>query len=306
MSNVAVHIKDVTKVIKDRTIVDKLSLDINQGEIFGLLGPNGAGKTTTIRLMVGLMGITEGDILIRNKSITKNFKEAVAHIGAIVENPELYPFLSGYLNLVHFANMFPKITKERIHEVVSLVGLENRIHDKVKTYSLGMRQRLGLAQAILHKPSVLILDEPTNGLDPAGIKELRSYLRNLVDNEGVAVIVSSHLLAEMELMCDRFAIIQNGKLISVEDKGQYALSSENKVSFELDNPTRGITELQKHFPDLEFTVDKDTISVYTNRETTAKINSYLVSLNILVYRIEVRHKSLEDIFMEMTGGGTID
>ena len=136
-------------------------------------------------------------------------------VGAIVENPEIYQYLTGYQNLLHYARMIPGVTKQRIDEVVELVGLTARIHDKVKTYSLGMRQRLGVAQAILHRPALLILDEPTNGLDPAGIRELRDYLRHLAKHEGTTVFVSSHLLSEMELMCDRFAIIQAGKLIDV-------------------------------------------------------------------------------------------
>ena len=146
---------------------------------------------------------------------TKDFETAISKVGAIVENPEMYKYLTGYQNLVHFARMSAGVTKERIQEVIKLVALENRIHDKVKTYSLGMRQRLGVAQALLARPSLLILDEPTNGLDPAGIRELRDYLRKLTQEEGISVVVSSHLLSEMELMCDRVAIIQNGKLIDV-------------------------------------------------------------------------------------------
>ena len=145
-----------------------------------------------------------------------NFEKAVRQVGAIVENPEMYKFLSGYENLVHFARMSKGIKKEKIDEAVQLVGLTDRIHDKVKTYSLGMRQRLGLAQSLLHDPKVLILDEPTNGLDPAGIREIRDHLRMLAREKDMAVIVSSHLLSEMEMMCDRIGIIQKGKLIDVQ------------------------------------------------------------------------------------------
>src|SRR5690606_36103405 len=186
------------------------------GEVFGLLGPNGAGKTTSIRMMVGLMKLSEGQIRICGKNVQTHFEEAMLNVGAIVENPEMYKYMSGYDNLIHYARMMSNITKQRINEVIGLVGLEARIHDKVKTYSLGMRQRLGVAQALLHKPKLLILDEPTNGLDPAGIRELRDYLRQLAKDEQIAVIVSSHLLSEMELMCDRVAIIQNGKLLDMK------------------------------------------------------------------------------------------
>ncbi len=176
-SEPVVRLKNVTKRIGKKTIIDDLTFDVPQGEIFGFLGPNGAGKTTTIRMMVGLMSITQGDIWIQGKSIHSQFKQAIRHVGAIVENPELYKYLSGYRNLIHYARMTPGVSKQRIDEVVQLVRLEERIHDKVGTYSLGMRQRLGVAQALLHRPSLLILDEPTNGLDPAGIRELRDYLR---------------------------------------------------------------------------------------------------------------------------------
>ena len=167
-----VEIQNVSKVIKGKTIIDSLSFEVNRGEVFGFLGPNGAGKTTTIRMIVGLIGMTSGDIKISGYSVKNDFEKAVRHVGAIVENPEMYKFLSGYENLVHFARMSKGIKKEKIDEAVQLVGLTDRIHDKVKTYSLGMRQRLGLAQSLLHDPKVLILDEPTNGLDPAGIREI--------------------------------------------------------------------------------------------------------------------------------------
>ena len=214
-SGMVVQMRNVTKKIGGKTIIDRLTLDLPKGEVFGFLGPNGAGKTTTIRMMVGLMSMTEGEILIGGSSIRTDFEGAIRHVGAIVENPEMYKYLTGYQNLSHYARMIPGIGKNRIDEVIALTGLDKRIHDKVKTYSLGMRQRLGVAQALLHKPSLLILDEPTNGLDPAGIRELRDYLRKLAVEEGITVFVSSHLLSEMELMCDKVAIIQAGKLIDI-------------------------------------------------------------------------------------------
>jgi ABC-2 type transport system ATP-binding protein len=182
--NPLLQLKNARKDIGKKTIIHDLSLEVFPGEVFGFLGPNGAGKTTTIRMIVGLMGITSGEVLINGISIQKDFEKAIQHVGAIVENPEMYKFLTGYQNLLHYARMAKGVTKERIDEVVKLVGLEKRIHDKVKTYSLGMRQRLGLAQALLHRPSLLILDEPTNGLDPAGIREIRDYLRKLAKEEG--------------------------------------------------------------------------------------------------------------------------
>lgn len=175
---------NVKKKIKGKTIINGLSFSVKEGEVFGFLGPNGAGKTTTIRMIVGLMGITEGDIFVSGKSVKKDFEGAIKNIGAIVENPEMYKFLSGYQNLLQYARMHNGITKQKISEVVELVGSTERINDKVKTYSLGMRQRLGLAQCLLHDPKLLILDEPTNGLDPAGIREIRDHLRMLARKKG--------------------------------------------------------------------------------------------------------------------------
>jgi ABC-2 type transport system ATP-binding protein len=207
-----VQVNHVTKRVGGRTIVDGISFDLYPGEVFGLLGPNGAGKTTTIRMMTGLVGITDGDVQIRGNSVKKQFREAVRHIGAIVENPEMYAYLTGYRNLMQYARMAADCGKERIDETVRLVGLDRRIHDRVKTYSLGMRQRLGVAQALLHHPSVLILDEPTNGLDPAGIRDMRRLLRQMAEERQLAVLVSSHMLSEMELLCDRFGVVQEGRL----------------------------------------------------------------------------------------------
>jgi len=237
--------------------------------------------------------------------VSKDFEKAIAHVGAIVENPEMYKFLSGYQNLIHFARMVPGVTKERIDELVKLVGLENRIHDKVKRYSLGMRQRLGVAQALLHKPSVLILDEPTNGLDPAGIRELRDYLRKLAQEEGIAVIVSSHLLSEMELMCDRIAIIQNGKLVDVRRLKELVTEVEQQtVFFEVNDPEKAKEALQGHVAG-GIMVRSEGLEINVSREQIPVINQLLVQAGIMVYGIKPATKSLEDKFLEMTRGAQI-
>jgi ABC-2 type transport system ATP-binding protein len=301
-----VQIRNVSKRIGSKTIIDSLSFDVPPGEVFGFLGPNGAGKTTTIRMMVGLMSITEGDVLIGGSSIRTDFEKAIRHVGAIVENPEMYKFLTGYHNLVHYARMMPGISKKRIQEVITLVGLENRIHDKVKTYSLGMRQRLGIAQALLHKPSLLILDEPTNGLDPAGIRELRDHLRTLTRDEGISVVVSSHLLSEMELMCDRVAIIQNGKLIDVrliKDFVQDGTSAQ--VQFEIDQPVKAKAIVESAFPNQPITLMGNELVVAVDKEQIAEVNKMLVQADIKVYGIRIANKTLEDKFLEMTGSDQI-
>lgn len=296
-----VRLQGVTKRIGKRTIIDNLTLDVPSGEVFGFLGPNGAGKTTTIRMMVGLMSITSGDILIDGESISNQFEKAIRHVGAIVENPEMYKYMTGYQNLIHFARMIPGVTSHRVKEVVALVGLEGRIHDKVRTYSLGMRQRLGVAQAILHKPKLLILDEPTNGLDPAGIRELRDYLRRMASQEGVAVFVSSHLLSEMELMCDRVAIIQNGKLIDVRSiQGAGRTVEVSRILFEVDRPESAMDVLTAS--GLNGSVEGNGLVIEGDKELAAHVNEALVKGGIKVYAIRADIKSLEDQFLEMTGG----
>lgn len=299
--NTVLQLRNVTKKIGSRTIVDDLTFDVPRGEVFGFLGPNGAGKTTTIRMIVGLISMTKGEVLVNGISVRQNFEQAMSQIGAIVENPEMYKFLTGYQNLIHYARMHKGVTKERIDEVVQLVGLKNRIHEKVKRYSLGMRQRLGVAQAILHRPSVLILDEPTNGLDPAGIRELRDYLRNLAQSEGISIVVSSHLLSEMELMCDRVAIIQNGALIDIRSLNNEQTSAlTQRIRFEVDTPAEAGNALSDWPAVLDLAIQENGLEMNVEREEIPEITAALVRAGIKVYGIYSVTKSLEDQFLEMT------
>ncbi|WML59623.1 ABC transporter ATP-binding protein [Neobacillus sp. PS2-9] len=295
-----VELKNVTKVIKGRTIIDNISFKVNKGEVFGFLGPNGAGKTTTIRMIVGLMGITSGDIIIGQSSIKADFENAVGHVGAIVENPEMYKFLTGYQNLVHYARMGKGITKEKIAETVELVGLTDRINDKVKTYSLGMRQRLGLAQCLLHDPKVLILDEPTNGLDPAGIREIRDYIRLLAREKSMAVIVSSHLLSEMEMMCDRIGIIQNGQLIDVQLVKEFVHGTETTYELEVVPSDKALLIVQNHYSSIRANRSRNGISVELSKEEIPNLVKAFVAEDIQVYGIKEVAKTLEDRFLEVT------
>ncbi|WP_088041855.1 ABC transporter ATP-binding protein [Bacillus sp. EAC] len=296
MEKAIVQIKGLSKVIKNKKIVSDLSFDIYEGEVFGFLGPNGAGKTTTIRMMVGLMGITEGDVVINGHSIKSNFEEAVKNVGAIVENPELYKFLSGYDNLLQYARMDKKVTKQKIDEVVELVGLTDAIRQKVKTYSLGMRQRLGLAQCLLHDPKVLILDEPTNGLDPAGIREMRDHLQLLTKKKGMAIIVSSHLLSEMEMMCDRIGVIQHGKLIDVQTVNELNKDDAQSYAFEVGE----VAAAEKVLSDYKVQVIDGELHIEIAREDVPSIIELLVENRISIYGIKANSKSLEERFLEMT------
>ena len=197
---------DLHKKFGKKEILKGVSLEAEAGDILGFIGPNGAGKTTTIKLILGLQSITSGTVKINGYDVEKDFTKAIKGVGTIVENPDLYMYMSGYDNLKMIANLYDGITKERIDEVIKLVGLENRIHDRVSKYSLGMRQRLGVAQAILHKPNLLVLDEPTNGLDPKGILELRNLLKSFKDK---TIIISSHLISEIEKLSTDIIFINN-------------------------------------------------------------------------------------------------
>ncbi|MFL6563028.1 MAG: ABC transporter ATP-binding protein, partial [Bacillus sp. (in: firmicutes)] len=230
-----------------------------------------------------------------------NFEDAVRHIGAIVENPEMYKFLTGYQNLVHYARMSKGISKEKIAETVELVGLTDRINDKVKTYSLGMRQRLGLAQCLLHDPHVLILDEPTNGLDPAGIREIRDYVRLLAREKNLAVIVSSHLLSEMEMMCDRIGIIQNGRLIDVQ-LVQELVHGASEMTYELEVvPTdKALNLIAVHYPNVRASRSRNGITIELPKEQIPTLIKTFVSEDIQVFGIREVAKTLEDRFLELT------
>ncbi|MBM7649007.1 ABC-2 type transport system ATP-binding protein [Bacillus ectoiniformans] len=295
-----VELKNVSKVIKGKKIIDSLSFSIHEGEVFGFLGPNGAGKTTTIRMIVGLMKMSEGDILINGHSIEKDFAKAIQQIGAIVENPEMYKFLTGYENLQQFARMQGGVTKEKIDETVELVGLTDRIHDKVKTYSLGMRQRLGIAQSLLHDPKILILDEPTNGLDPAGIREIRQYIRELAAKRKMAVIVSSHLLSEMEMMCDRISIIQKGKLVGVHSVHGWMDSQSETYSFTVDDLESAAKIIKVSKPELAVKIVDRALVVQMEREQVPEMIQLLTQESIKLYEVKGVTKTLEDRFLEIT------
>lgn len=303
------QIKNVKKVIGRKTIIDDLTFDIYPGEVCGFLGPNGAGKTTTIRMMTGLMSITSGQILINSHDIARDFEQAIARVGGVVENPEVYKHLTGYQNLVLFSRMHKGISKERIDELVRQVGLEKRIKDKVKTYSLGMRQRLGLAQALLHQPNLLLFDEPTNGLDPEGIRELRDYLRKLAKEQNIAVLVSSHLLSEMELMCDRICIIQQGKLVDIRQVNEFLNDPSTDESLKIRFVVEPLEKAQRCLEDIldntQIEREHNHLTINAKREEIPNLVVQLVQADVKVFGVEVQTKTLEEKFLEVTGGNKI-
>ncbi|MDQ0217805.1 ABC transporter ATP-binding protein [Peribacillus cavernae] len=300
MSTVTLSVSNLRKMIKGKEIIKGLNFELQEGEVFGFLGPNGAGKTTTIRMLVGLIKPTSGSIEICGYDVKNDFTKAMQYMGCIVENPELYPFLSGYDNLLHFARMLPEVDEHRIAEVVSLVGMQARIHDRVKTYSLGMRQRLGIAQALLNRPKVLILDEPTNGLDPAGIREMRQFIRALAEQEGLSVLVSSHLLSEIQLLCDRVAIISKGEIIQV-DMVANLLNKQEKIIWRIEPIQKG-KEILRRYTEVVETDDGYLVTPYEEKQA-AIWNRELITQGTQVLEMNRRLPALEDLFLELTGGG---
>lgn len=204
---------NLNKFYGKKKAIDNLNLIVEEGDVYGFLGPNGSGKTTTIRMLTGLIFPSSGEIKINGYDIVKDRERALEQIGAVVENPSYYPYLSGYDNLRLLAYFYPKLHKSKIDEVLEIVKLNDRSKDKVKTYSLGMKQRLGIAMALLANPKLIILDEPTNGLDPMGIKEVRELVKKLARERNITFFISSHFLSEVEQMCSKVAILQNGELL---------------------------------------------------------------------------------------------
>lgn len=295
------EVQGLEKRIGKRTLVQDISFKVAEGEIFGFLGPNGAGKTTTIRMLVGLIRPTAGSVRIAGYDIRRHFLQGIRHVGCIVENPELYPYLSGRENLELFARMQSTVPQERIDEVVRLVELSDRINDKVKTYSLGMRQRLGIAQALLGQPKLLILDEPTNGLDPAGIREMRHFIRRLSREERISIFISSHILHEVQLLCDRVAIIDEGKMIWT-GKIDQLLESETRVEWEL-NPAEEGSKVLRALPYVTTCERKENLVItHFTDEKIDEANRLLLDKGIAVTGIRRESHTLEDIFLTMTGG----
>ncbi|MBV7272034.1 ABC transporter ATP-binding protein [Clostridiaceae bacterium UIB06] len=302
MRNQTLLLKNVTKTIKGKQIIKGISFSIEDGEILGFLGPNGAGKSTTLRMIVGLSTPTSGEIEVCGHSIIKNYVQAMSNVGCIIEGPDLYNYMSGIDNLKMFASMCKSVTEKDIVEVVELVGLKNRINDKVSTYSLGMKQRLGLAQSLIHHPKLLILDEPTNGLDPGGINEFRNIIKSLVKERTMSVLISSHLMAEIELMCDKVSIIKNGTILKNAVVSE--LLNTQEVFWVLDNNPKGI-EILKNTWNISANINGERIEANVNLSQLPEINKSFVENNLMLKFVDSKHKSLEDLFLTLTEGNEI-
>ena len=270
--------QNLCKSFGKKQILKDVSFEIDEGDILAFIGPNGSGKTTTIKLILGLQNIDKGKVTINGFDIEKDFVKSIEKVGAIVENPDTYMYLTGWQNLKLTANLYKDITDEKIKEIVKLVELEERINDKVSKYSLGMRQRLGIARALINEPNVLILDEPTNGLDPEGIKDLRNLLKKLA-KEGLGILISSHNLAELESFCNKVLIIDNGTIIETSEVKEFK-NNGNKYTFNVSN-TKDL--------DIEgiYEVAKDKFSYNGEKEDIASIVKTLVKKNIDVYEVKM-------------------
>lgn len=296
------EVKGLKKKLGKREIIKDISFSVEEGEIFGFLGPNGAGKTTTIRMLVGLINPNGGSISICEHDLKNDTEKALKEVGAVVENPELYKYLSGRENLMQIARI-RNIPKTQVDETIKLVGLENRIDDKVRKYSLGMKQRLGLAASLLSNPKLLILDEPTNGLDPSGILDFREVVKKAAKERGMAVFISSHILSEVQHLCDRVAFINHGTIKSVENVMNESMETDTdiiclKLLQEID--TNKLLSVD-YINSARKTDDGIEIILLSNK--TPELIKYLVNSNYDVQEVFKIRKGLEQRYMELVEGG---
>ncbi|ATY30090.1 ATP-binding cassette domain-containing protein [Bacillus velezensis] len=300
MTEPALILKDVSKTINHTPIVQSISFDVRKGEIFGLLGPNGSGKTTIFRMIVQLIKKTEGAISFRGRP-DSDFEYFMRHIGVIIEGPDMYPNMTALQNLKYFTRLRSTSLKtDDLMNTLAKVGLDQAARKKVKHFSLGMKQRLGLAYSLLHNPGLLILDEPMNGLDPKGMKELRTILSDLA-KQGVSILLSSHLLSEIEEICDRVAYIKKGRILGIEDmKNRHDLGQKKLFTVTVDHPARakeilereGILQVQQK--------DSRVIELEAEEDTIPYVIKSLAEKEILISRVSARTLSLEEKYMMIT------
>ena len=299
--SVVLEVLGLKKRIGLKTIVEDITFDMREGEIIGLLGPNGSGKTTIMRMIVGLTKISKGDVYCFEKPLGLGKNTMLKEVGSMIETPEFYNYMSGWSNLKQIARVCgKKVTRARMKELVEFVGLSKVIRKKVKTYSLGMRQRLGLAQALLNDPKILILDEPVNGLDPQGVQDFRNKLKEIAAT-GVSILISSHLLDEIEKLCDRVIVIERGKIIA-DDKLEHLISEEVVKTLIATHDVEKSEMLVRELG-IRYELTKEGF-VFKNlsREEKSRIISYLVNNNVELDTVRELHTSLEDRFLQITGG----
>lgn len=281
MSKVVLKCENLSKKLSKKTRINNVSFSMYENDILGFIGPNGAGKTTIIKLILGLYRYDSGIVEINGYNLKNDFVKAISGVGAIIENPDLYMYMTGYENIMISAKIY-NIEKEKVANIVKLVGLEDKINEKVSKYSLGMRQRLGIAQAIVHSPKVLILDEPTNGLDPEGIIDLNNLLKKLAKN-GMAIMISSHILSELELLCNKFCFINNGRIVSYKTMFELQmLANNNNYILELNT-----IKLNKILDNYNYKIiDNNHIELSINKNKLNEFIKFLLDNNVEIYEIK--------------------
>ena len=293
--------RGLTKDFGRLRAVDHLDLEVRRGDVFAFLGPNGAGKSTTIRMIMGLIRSDEGQIEVLGHNTRREREAAMRKVGAIVEEPAFYRFLSGRRNLELLSAMSGGAPRQRIDEVLEIVGLTSRARDKVKAYSHGMRQRLGIAQALLPRPDLVVLDEPSTGLDPQGMRDVRELIRDLAARERVTVFLSSHLLHEVEQVCNRVTVINRGKLVSVGDVDTLVRQGSSTVRVVTSDPERAAILLQRQGWIGQVQPDGDALRVSVKPESVPELNALLVQAGPRVSELIPIRASLEEIFFQLTG-----
>ena len=299
MSDVALQTEDLVKRFGARTAVNRLTIRVERGDIYGFLGPNGAGKSTTLRMLLGLVRPTSGAIKFPVRASNWEYLKARSRIGAIIETPAFYENFSGRRNLQLLASLSGGVQKKRVEEVLEIVDLRDRAHDPVKVYSLGMRQRLGIAQALLPTPELIILDEPTNGLDPQGIHETRNLIRRLRDEFRLTVLLSSHLLTEIEQLCNRVGIIHEGRLL-YEGGPEALVAPMCLYKVRVDNLSGAFDLLSRESGVTVSRNGASSLRVEADAEHIAAVNTLLVGNGFKVYELSPAQESLEEAFLRLT------
>lgn len=293
---------DLSKDFKKFSAVKNLNMNIKQGDIYGFLGENGAGKTTTIRMIVGLMKRTHGEIELFSEKFTSKNRKLLQRIGSMIEYPGFYPNLTAGENLEIHRRMIGVHDKGAIMDALKITGLYDVKNKKVKEFSLGMKQRLGISRAILHHPEFLILDEPTNGLDPAGIKEIRNLILELNKTQGITFLISTHILSEIQQMATKIGIINKGTLLEEISYKELQKRNRHYINLKVDNDKKAAFILENNLKIKDYEVwEKGNIRIYEGLENIGKVNKALVSSSIEVKEICIKADSLEDYFLKLTG-----
>ena len=296
------QIRSLEKTFKKNNIkaVQGVSLDVEKGDVFGFLGPNGAGKSTTIRMILGLIKPDKGEIAIDGFNVHLDRFDALERVGALVEGPAFYNYLTAYENLEIFAKYSGETSKDKINEVLKIVGLSRRSTEKVENFSMGMKQRLGIAQSLLNEPRLIILDEPTNGLDPYGVQEIRNLINRLSNEEDITIFISSHILTEIEQICNKVAIINKGKIITTGLVSELLNSNKNIYEIVSSSPDN-LIEIIAENNDLSL-ISTDPIRIRIINDNSEEILIYLVEKGAKISAFFPYKPSLEDFFFEMTRG----